>query len=89
MNNQELIVIEDDDETNHTVHFKQGLPSEIGFNYLVDEDTNMVTNDNEIFVNSDTNIEDDLEYYIPTDNNTNCYSTPTALKMMRSFSQNY
>jgi uncharacterized protein YegL len=89
MNNQELIDIEDDDETNHTVHFKQGLPSEIGFNYLVDEYTNMVTNDNDIFVNSDSNIEDDLEYYIPTDNNTNCYSTPTALKMMRSFSQNY
>jgi uncharacterized protein YegL len=92
-NNQELMDIDynfDDniDETNHTVHFKKGLPSEIELNNGFEEDINMAESDI-LEKNADFDMEDELEYYVPTDDNTNCYSTPTALTMMRSFSQRY
>jgi hypothetical protein len=89
---QEFMEI-DDDETNHIVHFKKGLPSEIELSCGVEEDTIMTTIDSDILENleknADFDMEDELEYYLPTDDSTNCYSTPTALKMMRSFSQRY
>ena len=92
-NSQELIEIDDDNETNHIVHFKKGLPSEIELSSGFEEDTNMTIIESEILENleknTDFDMEDELEYYVPTDDSTNCYSTPTALKMMRSFSQRY
>jgi uncharacterized protein YegL len=93
-NSQELMEIDDNiDETNHIVHFKKGLPSEIELSSGFEEDTNMTIIDSDILENleknTDFDMEDELEYYVPADDSTNCYSTPTALKMMRSFSQRY
>jgi uncharacterized protein YegL len=99
INNEEFVDIDyHDNEVNHIVHFKNGFPSEINLNIDFDEEQYEETEEkillNEYGIqvestneNKNSITEDDLEYYVPSDNNTNCYSTPTALKMMRSFSQ--
>jgi len=79
---------DNDDGNNHTVQFKKGLQSIIELTSCFEEETNITENNFDISENkNDFDIEDELDYYVPTDDSTNCYSTPTALNMMRSFSQ--